>query len=230
MSHYQPEPIQATRIVDLPNDLRALPVMKPKDEVNMSFPPRSTEYTPILDAHPNPFGVPKPMGEPDFTQGFSSPGAFTQGSSQSGYHQQPPYQQPPPEHMLSSRDIPRDTLSYMQDPRIQPNYIPKPKLTRDFAADYDETEERWLQKKQQKHRKLKVNDLFTEIQVPLFLAFLFFLFQLPAMSTFLFTYCGTLPICEAGSTTLNGLGMALKGVLFALVYYLCMKFVDTFLE
>jgi hypothetical protein len=233
MSRGQPEPASSTRITDLPSFLQSQTELKPKAEMERLYPTRNTDYQPINDVHPNPYGVAMPAEQPNFTAGFGTP--FTGGQPQGGqaFSQMQPTGMPyagGPDHMLPSRDIPRDVGRFLPDEQVQPNYIPKPKLTRDFVQEYDEVDDRWHQKKQQKHRKLKVNDLFSELQLPMFLAFLFFLFQLPAVNTFLVSYCTALPICEAGTTTLNLFGFVLKGLLFALVWYLCMKFMDTFIE
>ena len=86
-----------------------------------------------------------------------------------------------PQYKLPSRDIPREQVSYQQDEEIQANYIPKPKKNRD--RDYIDDEEntdvhirannKQLTKQYEKSKKQKqlTEDVFGELQVPLFISF-----------------------------------------------------------
>ena len=88
---------------------------------------------------------------------------------------------------LPSRDIPRNTDTIVQDPYIQPNYIP-PSPIRDYINE-DETPEKIIGNY---NRDIKnsntLDETYGEIQTPLLLAVLFFLFQLPFFKKLLLSY------------------------------------------
>jgi len=79
---------------------------------------------------------------------------------------------------LPSRDIPMDTTRITTDNTVRPNYVPEP-----TNVDYIQQEDNLqtiLESKQkaQKHND-RMNDLYDEVQTPLFVTLLFFFFQLP---------------------------------------------------
>lgn len=167
-------------------------------------------YAP-LDVHKNPY-----MAEPG------------QGTSMASNI--PPYPQvsslkPQPPNPLPSRDIPQGQSQY-QDIEAQPNYVPKQKMTRDFVRENDElTTERLSQRKKRKHREQQWKLSWEELQVPLLLGLLFFLFQLPWLQALLYKYVTFVPLFhEDGIINMYGLGV--KAGLFALAYYLLTKFTD----
>ena len=77
---------------------------------------------------------------------------------------------------LPSRDIPQTTEQLTQDPNIQPNYIPPPAL-KDYINDTDEDIIGSY------HRQEKIENnldaVYDELQSPLLLGILYFVFQLP---------------------------------------------------
>jgi hypothetical protein len=123
------------------------------------------------------------------------------------------------QHRLPSRDIPMDSLAYQHDPEIQPNYIPKPKLTSDYIRDYEAASEDRLRKhEEKKHRERTVDTIFTSIQTPILIAILYFLFQLPIVTTLLYKYFSFLAIYNADGN-LNLYGLILKSVTFGSMFY-----------
>jgi len=131
-----------------------------------------------------------------------------------------------PQVRLPSRDIPMETSSYMQDEEIQPNYIPKPKLNVDYLRDYEETADIELKThKQKKHRESIIDTLFTEFQAPIFVAILFFIFQMPIVNSLLYKRLSFLPIYNMdGNINFNGL--LLKSVIFGAFYYSMKNIID----
>lgn len=129
-----------------------------------------------------------------------------------------------PQHPLPSRDIPQNTLSYMSDEQTVANYIPQKKLTKEFF-DLDDTGIKNYKRK--KYRKRILEDLLEELQIPLFVALLFFLFQLPFVSStfhkFGFHY---LPFLFETDGNINLYGMGVKAVLMGGIYYGFLKFTD----
>lgn len=125
---------------------------------------------------------------------------------------------------LPSRDIPRNTDTIVQDPYIQPNYIPPPPI-RDYINE-DETAEKIMGNY---NRNLKnsnaLDDMYSEIQTPLLLAVLFFLFQLPFFKKSLLSYVPAL-FLKDGNYNING--YIFMSILFGLIYYTINKLLGQF--
>lgn len=112
---------------------------------------------------------------------------------------------------LPSRDIPMTPTEYTTDPQIKPNYIP-PSRTNDYI------EEQYYHHKEKP--KDKMEEIYDELQYPLLLALLYFLFQLPVMKKILFRYLPTLFLKDGN---MNIFGYLLMSVLFGFIYYISNK-------
>ena len=111
---------------------------------------------------------------------------------------------------LPSRDIPVDTTSVVVDEQTQPNYVPSPSdAVKDYIEEYEADDELV-------HNNNSLDDLYNEIQTPLLLAILFFVFQLPVFKKYLFRY---FPVLFSGDGNLNMNGFLFNSALFGLVYY-----------
>jgi hypothetical protein len=112
---------------------------------------------------------------------------------------------------LQSRDIPVDTTSVVVDEQTQPNFVPvavSNSLDKDYIGEYEEEEPH--------NNNTSLDDLYNEIQTPLLLAVLFFVFQLPIFKKYLFRY---FPILFSGDGNLNINGFLFNSALFGLVFY-----------
>jgi hypothetical protein len=90
---------------------------------------------------------------------------------------------------LSSRDIPMTSTSHNIDPNIQPNYVPPPtQHNMDYIKDYEQTSDMVNNYNKNNQRQNSLDEMYNEIQTPLLLAVLYFLFQLPFFRKFLFSY------------------------------------------
>lgn len=101
---------------------------------------------------------------------------------------------------LPSRDIPLQTEQLTNDVQIQPNYIPT--AQRDYINDMNSNniDDYYRSEKTQN----SLDSFYDELQTPLLLAVLYFLFQLPFFKRAVFKY---LPfLCHGdGNYNLNGL-------------------------
>jgi len=71
---------------------------------------------------------------------------------------------------LQSRDIPRNTDGLVQDPSIQPNYIPPaPSESQDYIRDYQENEDIIAEYNKEHERMSSLDQMYDEIQTPLLL-------------------------------------------------------------
>lgn len=187
----------------------------------------STQYQP-MNIHQNPYGIPEPTNrqlptisvsemkkngntvDMGFDMGFGAMGGMG-GFSGEGMP-------PPPPHMMN-RGIPSNPESFQQDEQIVPNYIPKPKLTTDYLREYEDklsslTEEH----RRAKHQESLITSLYDEIQVPVLIGMMFFLFQMPFISAMMFKYLAFLHIYNEDGN-LNLYGITLKSFLFGLFYF-----------
>jgi hypothetical protein len=121
---------------------------------------------------------------------------------------------------LSSRDIPMTTSNLTHDVNIQPNYIPPPQSNNDYVKNYEQASDIINEYNDNIERNDTLDDMYNEIQVPLLLAVLYFLFQLPFFRKFLFSY---LPVLFSNDGNLNLNGYIFMSALFGIFYYLINK-------
>ena len=90
---------------------------------------------------------------------------------------------------LPSRDIPMNEAEHTTDTQITPNYIPPPPQNN---SDYIKNEEQTQQFAQNYdaniQRQQSLDNIYDELQIPIFIAVLYFLFQLPFFKKLLFNY------------------------------------------
>jgi hypothetical protein len=131
---------------------------------------------------------------------------------------------------LPSRDIPRTTETITNDAQIQPNFIPQPNPA--------QMQEDYIQKMQQSNQSMNeiidehnkkanfsssLDNLYDEIQTPLLLTILFFIFQLPIFKKYLFLY---VPFLFFNDGNYNLKGYLTISVLFGCIYYFCNKVIN----
>jgi hypothetical protein len=121
---------------------------------------------------------------------------------------------------LPSRDIPMTTSNLTHDVNIQPNYIPPPQTNNDYVKNYEQASDIINEYNDNIERNNTLDDMYNEIQVPLLLAVLYFLFQLPFFRKFLFSY---LPFLFSNDGNLNLNGYIFMSALFGIFYYLINK-------
>ena len=126
---------------------------------------------------------------------------------------------------LSSRDIPMTSTSHNLDPNIQPNYVPPPPQNMDYIKDYEQTSDMVNNYNRDILKQNSLDDMYNEIQTPLLLAVLYFLFQLPFFRKFLFSY---FPVLFSNDGNLNINGFLFTSLLFGLLYYLLTKTTNHF--
>ena len=123
---------------------------------------------------------------------------------------------------LPSRDIPLHTEQLTQDAQIQPNYVPPPQM-RDYISGTDDDDINNYYRKEKTENSL--DSIYDELQGPLLLAVLYFLFQLPFFKKSIFRYFPFL--CHTdGNYNFNGLIFVCG--LFGFIYYSLSKTVRHF--
>ena len=126
---------------------------------------------------------------------------------------------------LPSRDISMSTNNITLDQQIQPNFIPQPANKEDYIQN-DEDKNEMINNYNQKIQRLSsLDEMYNEIQTPLLLSVLYFLFQLPIFKKILYTYFPILFSVD-GNPTVNG--YIFNSCLFGLLYYIINKFTSFF--
>lgn len=195
-----------TRISDLPENITIqMPVQSTGLQQNRgNGDNENINYVP-LNIHPNPYGIQDDMQLPLPQQSMASE---------------------KPQLRLPSRDIPTVPTFYTNDEEIQPNYIPKPKIAEDYIKNYEKDNENRIKEHEKEKKKVKFTEnLWNELQIPIFIAFLFFLFHMPIMNSLLYKYLSFLSIYNSDGN-INFYGLFLKSILFAATYYSLIKLMD----
>lgn len=113
---------------------------------------------------------------------------------------------------LPNRDMPILTEQITNDPNIQPNHIPEPDI-KDYIVDDNDDINAYYRGERVDN---SLDKLYDELQTPLLLAVLYFIFQLPIIKKILFKYFPF--FCNNdGNYNLNGLMFTCA--LFGGIYY-----------
>ena len=126
---------------------------------------------------------------------------------------------------LPSRDIPMTTTGHSTDPQVQPNYVPQPQNPVDYIRNYEQSSDMIDEYNKNTRQQNSLDDMYNEIQTPLLLAVLYFLFQLPFFRKFLFSY---FPILFSNDGNFNINGFLFSSVLFGLLFYILNKVTNHF--
>jgi hypothetical protein len=194
-----------TRIDELPDNIT---MRIPSEEQ------KNPTYAP-MNIHPNPYGnslqpniMPLPQSKPD---NRARPVYLPQEHRE--------IVQNTPNMRMPSRDIPMDESMYQNDEEIQPNYIPRAKLTSDYVKDYEEVTESNIRKHERSIENASLVDrVLTQLQMPIMVALLFFIFQLPAMNTMFYRNFSFLSVHNSDGN-INYNGIALKSAIFGTAFY-----------
>ena len=122
---------------------------------------------------------------------------------------------------MPSRDIPINTEQLTNDAQIQPNYIPQP-ASRDYINEDNDDLNRYYSAEK---RQNSLDNLYDELQAPLLLAVLYFLFQLPFFKKNVFKY---IPFLCHSDGNYNFNGLIFTCALFGFIYYGLSKTVKNF--
>jgi hypothetical protein len=122
---------------------------------------------------------------------------------------------------LPSRDIPLKTEQLTHDEHTQPNYIP-PATSRDYILEPSDDIQHYYNREKIEN---SLDSVYDEIQGPLLLAILYFLFQLPIFKKLI---CKYLPFLCHNDGNYNIRGLFFTCLLFGFIYYSLAKTVTYF--
>jgi len=121
---------------------------------------------------------------------------------------------------LPSRDIPRATEQLTNDEQVQPNFIQQ-KSNVDYIKNAKNTPDEIVEKYIKiEHFDNTVDSVYDEIQTPLLLTVLYFIFQLPIFKKYLYNY---LPILFSKDGNINLNGLAFMSIMYGACYYFINK-------
>ena len=121
---------------------------------------------------------------------------------------------------LQSRDIPINKVQFM-DEQVQQEYIPSTNVKNEFIEEEDEEEENTTILNNYTKRLCaftKMENIYSNLQIPVLLSILYFIFQLPFFKSQLFKH---IPALFFGDGNINIYGQLFMSVLFGILYYIC---------
>ena len=121
--------------------------------------------------------------------------------------------------LLQSRDIPMNTNHIMEDYTARPNFVPSPAQDKTNYIQDEETMETLIRQKKNQ-RKNQMDNFYDEIQTPLLIMVMFFLFQLPIFNKSMVT---NFPAFFKRSGRYNLKGLVFTTLLFGGSYYMIIK-------
>ena len=122
---------------------------------------------------------------------------------------------------LPSRDIPMTTTGHSVDPQIIPNYVPPPPERRvDYIKNHENEEDIVNNYNKNKQTGDSLDDMYNEIQVPLLIIILYFLFQLPFFKKLLYTY---IPFLFLNDGNYNINGYLFTSIAFGMLFHFIIK-------
>ena len=181
-----------------------------------------TNYMPI-NVHQNPYGIAEQ--NPIMDQSQSQHQQFNTNTQEMPHHIQEELSNMQ-HYRLPSRDIKQDTTIYANDEQIQANYIPRPKKQNDYVRENEDMTEYNIREYERKQKRYNTMDtILTELQTPLFITILFFIFQLPIINNMLFKKFTVLSLHKLDGN-FNLTGLILKSIIFGIFYYLSFSMVS----
>lgn len=126
---------------------------------------------------------------------------------------------------LPERDIPRESTHITQDNSTRANYIPEG--PDDYIQKYQTNQQvQQIHKEKEKNEK-DMDFLYEELQTPILISLIYFLFQLPVVSKFLIKH---MPKLFKIDGNLNTKGNFFYSILFGCSYYLLIKAINYIAE
>ena len=123
---------------------------------------------------------------------------------------------------LPARDIPMMTHPHTQDQQSRPNYVPEPVQQQhmDYIKQHDTIQQMLQKERKQNVKEERMEQIYEELQTPMFVMVLFLLFQLPFFQKMLYRQLPSL-FSRDGHTHMGG--YLFKTLLFGASFYLIQR-------
>jgi Fe2+ transport system protein B len=122
--------------------------------------------------------------------------------------------------VLPYRDIPQNQEQLIQDQQIKPNFIPDNINHQDYILNHQTSEDIVKANAKRKEKVDSLDVLYNELQIPILIGVLYFLFQLPVVRKNMFKY---LPMLFTNDGNTNLSGYITNSILFAGLFFLMTK-------
>ena len=123
---------------------------------------------------------------------------------------------------LPSRDIPMNESNVATDEGVKPNYIPPTENT-DYIRDYEENNNIVRNYEQKVEQKQQVEDLYEELQTPIIVILIYFLFQLPAFKKY---ERKLIPGLFGSDFNINTYGVIFNSILIGLIVFIVRRLIQ----
>ena len=123
--------------------------------------------------------------------------------------------------VLPSRDIPQNTLTIQQDDNVKPNFVPKNKSD-DYIGDILDKERIIKENSKNQNHSDNMDYIYQQIQLPILVGIIYFLFQLPVFRKQLLSFLPNL-FQKDGNPKLSG--YIFNSIMFASLYALLIKLI-----
>lgn len=123
---------------------------------------------------------------------------------------------------LPSRDIPMEPVQVANDVQSQPNYIPPPQVQEDYIKNFETSQNLIETNSKQVQYNNTFDKFYDELQLPIIIGLLYFLFQLPIVKQY---NKRLLPFLFKTDGNPNLYGYIANSVLFASMIYVLLKLV-----
>jgi hypothetical protein len=120
---------------------------------------------------------------------------------------------------LPSRDIPQMTTQYTHDSQTKPNYIPNAN-NNDYIDNLSTPQDIINQTNRRYNKSDSLDVMYDEMQIPILIGILFFIFQLPVFRKYMMTFLPSM-FNNDGNYKLKGL--IITSSLFSLLFYILKK-------
>ena len=189
------------------SDLRTDPTQDPPRNINLVINEKESSNQQFHDPNNDPNNNPKSHGVNLDESTINQIVTGLQKASSTGVTQ------------LPSRDIPMNTNNIINDPYIQSDFIPNSNQPDYINTDITKQSiiDEYNKNKQQNDM---IDDAYNEYQIPILLAIIFFIFQLPFLRKIMFT---NMPFLFNADGNLNLNGLIFKSILFGGAYYFLEK-------
>ena len=117
---------------------------------------------------------------------------------------------------LPARDIPQSQEALTRDQQMKPNYIPAPEFTTDYIREQQNNEEIIKEYARRQQKTDSLDNMYNELQIPILLAVLYFIFQLPVVRKNVFKFLPSL-FSKDGNPNLSG--YIINSLIFAALYF-----------
>lgn len=127
---------------------------------------------------------------------------------------------------LPSSHIPMDTNSISSDPQTRPNYIPQ-SSSNDYIGNNTSNDDLMKYHNLRQNKQDSLDVMYDELQIPILIGIIYFMFQLPFFRKHLFTFLPSL-FNKDGNPKLSG--YAFNSLLFAVFFYVVKKLLNFFTD